>query len=109
MFDPTKPVQTRGGYPARIICTDRKNDWPIIALVTDQNGREAMYSYNSDGTTGSFKLDLINKTQTGWINIYPDGIYPPNRVAVVDSNVYSTHEDAVTADFGGALQIEIKW
>ncbi len=33
-FDPTKPVQTRGGRKARIICTDAKGMQPIVALVT---------------------------------------------------------------------------
>lgn len=32
-FDPTKPVQTRDGRKARIICTDAKGVLPIIALV----------------------------------------------------------------------------
>ena len=39
-FDPTKPVQTRDGREARIICTDveRKGDWPIVALIKTSDG-----------------------------------------------------------------------
>jgi len=38
-FDPSKPVQTRDGLPARIICTDAKCDFPIIGLITIMNGK----------------------------------------------------------------------
>jgi hypothetical protein len=35
MFDPNKPVQTRDGKPARIVCTDGKNpSRPLVALIT---------------------------------------------------------------------------
>ncbi|HLX53129.1 MAG TPA: hypothetical protein VKR58_04280 [Aquella sp.] len=32
-FDPTKPVQTIDGYPARILCDDLKGYYPICAAV----------------------------------------------------------------------------
>ena len=38
-FDPLKPVQTRDGRKARIICTDRKMDgFPILALIPSHSG-----------------------------------------------------------------------
>lgn len=49
-FDPTKPVQTRDGRPARIICTDRKH-WRdvIIALVSGENGEEYLCDFSEGG------------------------------------------------------------
>ena len=35
--NPDRKVVTRNGLPVRIICTDRKDKWPIVALVTDDN------------------------------------------------------------------------
>lgn len=54
-FDVSKPVQTRDGRKARIICTDRQytdergEPWPIVALVTIK-GKEQYYSFRADGT-----------------------------------------------------------
>ena len=48
-FDPTKPVQTRHGLKARIICTDRVCVQPIVALITDSKGNEQISSFNTSG------------------------------------------------------------
>lgn len=34
--DPSKKVVTRDGREVRIICTDMKSEYPLIALVTDK-------------------------------------------------------------------------
>lgn len=33
--DTTRPIITRDGRSARIICTDRVGKWPIVALISD--------------------------------------------------------------------------
>lgn len=54
-FDPTKPVQTRDGRKARILCTDRIHvDGTIVALIgypkdSAHEGQERILSYYSDG------------------------------------------------------------
>jgi hypothetical protein len=48
MFDSSKPVKTRMGKPARIIATDVKSDWSIVALVITDN-REVVMQFHSDG------------------------------------------------------------
>lgn len=48
-FDPTKPVRTRDGRPARIICTNRKHSEPIVALLQDTDGREFPNTFTKDG------------------------------------------------------------
>lgn len=77
-FDPTKPVQTSSGYPARIISTDVKGAYSIVALLDGENG-EVPHLYNSDGkfyTNETYSLDLVNvpekKTVRRYINLYPD-------------------------------------
>jgi hypothetical protein len=67
-FDLTKPVQTRDGRKARIICTDRKGDnYSIIALVTSVYDGEEDEDTNMYTTEGLYwcdgqitDLDLIN-------------------------------------------------
>ena len=65
-FDPTKPVQTRDGRPARIICTDRKTrdlpDHSIVALIYYNGGESAMF-FRPDGrssSVGEQGSDLVN-------------------------------------------------
>ena len=79
--NPTREVVTRDGRKVRIICTDRKGDTPIIALVLDANdGQEYGYAFYSDGKffrDGGDELDLFfaPEKHEGWIiiNKWPDG------------------------------------
>lgn len=52
-FDPDKPVQTKDGRKARIICKDMKlknyGDNIILALITDTYDNEYCLSYQADG------------------------------------------------------------
>lgn len=70
-FDPTKPVQTRDGRKARIICTDKKSGVKddtapiIVALVDHPTGiEEQPYTYSSSGVCFSHRRagqnDLVN-------------------------------------------------
>jgi len=64
-FDPTKPVQTRNGLKARIICTDQAGSRrPVVALVSHTNGEEDIVSYTSNGSRwvngDTASVDLIN-------------------------------------------------
>lgn len=62
-LDLTKPVQTRGGCPVRILCMDAKGTFPIVALVTCLDGSEMMAMYTPNGDymhRGMTYMDLIN-------------------------------------------------
>ena len=77
-FDPTKPVQTRYGSPARIICTDRKGGPPLLALVRGQEREERIFSFYPSGqvyTTHCSGLDLVNvpERESLFYNTYCDG------------------------------------
>ena len=49
--DPTKKVVTRDGRKVRIICTNAKNDFPIIALVYCSDNKEDICTYHKNGHT----------------------------------------------------------
>lgn len=82
-FDPTKPVQTRDGRKARIVCTDAaRPKFPIVALLTCRDSvTEFPYTYTSCGKffSGSSEsdADLVNMLEQRvvdfWLNLYPDG------------------------------------
>lgn len=70
-FDPKKPIQTRDGRKARIICSDRLGGDPIIACVMSvANLYENIYAFKKDGRVSSTRdssADLVNvaeKTST---------------------------------------------
>lgn len=77
-FDPTKPVQTRDGRAARIICTDRSYrgfSGSIVALVTSEpEGVELPHIFQSNGEVWGCVPhdDLINvpEEHTVWLNVY---------------------------------------
>ncbi len=49
-FDPAKPVQTRDGREARIICNDFKNfNNPLIALIKNNNEYESVIFRKNNG------------------------------------------------------------
>ena len=76
-----KPVCTRDGHKARIICFDAKGmHQPIIALITQDNGIEHIETYyvdgrfNDDGNSQSdYDLMMLSEKKEGWILLRKDG------------------------------------
>lgn len=96
-FDPKKPVQTRDGRKVRIICTDVRSAYPIIALIEMGNGGESRMSYAADGTsmycTPSAQLINVPERKTWWANVYDNGF----------SRAYESRKAAVEVRGSGAL------
>lgn len=91
-FDPTKPVRTRDGTPARIIATDAKGEYPIIALVGDDE--EDPFTFTAEGRywTGNEESgqDLVNAPETveRFYNVYLDGqMWPHDDRASADGAI----------------------
>lgn len=92
--NPSQKVALRSGSDVRIICTDKKGEFPIVALVEDDDdGGEFTICYRK---TGRFLIerespnDLVfaPTKQEGWGNIYRDD----NTTFVGD--IYPTEKDA---------------
>jgi hypothetical protein len=116
MFDPTKPVKTRSGRNARIICTDAKskdNKYPIIALIeVGENKEEISISYTKEGTFfirngEKDSYDLVNIPQEYWINIYAynDGEYHTGGIFI--SLIEATDSIEYDLDFVKTIKVEI--
>lgn len=75
LANPSQKVMTRDGRKVRIVCTDMKNEQPILALITEGN-REDIRFYSQNGVWcndfPNHKLDLvfIPIKKKGWINIF---------------------------------------
>lgn len=67
-----KPVCTRDGRKARIICFDAYNTRPMIVLVAEKNV-ERTYSYYKEGVCPELKDDgdlmMLPEKHEGWVNI----------------------------------------
>lgn len=104
-----KPVCARDGRKARIICWDRKDIKPIVALVTSINGdniNEKAFYYFEDGQHLSKYDNNINdlmmlpEKKEGWVNVYDD------------TPIYDTKEEALNrrSEFRGYIDtIKVSW
>lgn len=89
-----KPVCTRDGRKARIICFDRVGDFPIVALTDDRDYKEEgvnLYDINGKGSNECFDLMMIPEKKERWINIYRNkkGEYWSEMI------MFSTKKDAI--------------
>ena len=90
-----RKVITRDGRNARIICTDAKNNYPIVALIETPNGKERQpCGYKEDGTyiigeNHPCDLFFAPEKHEGWLNIYrsKSGFY-------LRGNPYKSKEEA---------------
>ena len=92
-----KPVCTRDGRKARIICFDRIDstgcNLSIVALIQCE-GTEVLQLYRDDGKRGvKTELDLmiLPEKKEGWINIYN----ADTTFYYVDGRVFDTKDEAV--------------
>lgn len=110
--NPSRKVVTRDGKKARIICTDAKNDSPIIALIETSNGKERLScGYKKDGAyiTGeklSCDLFFAPEKHEGWINVYRDTILS----GAYYKYIHPSEEEAKRNACSGAIAtIKIEW
>ena len=111
LANPSRNVVTRDGRPARIICTDAKGKYSVIALV-ETDDTEITYKFNEegkylDGDEDNRDLFFASEKREGWVNIYRNG--EGNTITSV--RVYDTKEKAEKAkdNFGYLGTIHIEW
>ena len=86
-----KPVCTRDGRKARIICFDAKDTQPIIGLYEkdiDGIAREYLCSYHMDGRMYDdqdcgYDLMILPEKKEGWVNVYKDSVYDTKDEALI--------------------------
>ena len=91
--NPSRKVVTMCGKNARIVCTDAKNVYSVVALIAEDKS-ERVETYLKDGRysesrQSSDDLFFAPEKHEGWINIYKhnDGHYEG------DGNIYNTEEE----------------
>ena len=110
LANPSRKIMTKGGKPARIICTDVKGaSYSVLALV-DKGDYEAPTLYTkkgeySLGTEGSYDLFFAPEKHEGWVNVYKS---ESNRS--LGAGIWQTEEEAKkwegAADYVTTIKIE---
>ena len=91
-----KPVCTRDGRKARIICFDAKCIKPIVALIQGSDNPEQIEYYTengvfSNGGTGKNRdLMILLEKKEGWVNIYGE-----EKERYCSNVIYSSKEEAL--------------
>lgn len=89
-----KPVCTRDGRKARIICFDCKDEtFQIVALISGSLGKEEIISYDKAGYSTTRDRDemlmMLPEKKEGWVNVYKKeqnryvkGFFPSREIAL---------------------------
>ena len=92
--NPDRRIITKDGRSVRIICTDAKGNFPIIALVKTYNGSETVLRLKENGhfyndTENSRDLFFAPIKKEGWVNMYKT-----RSGATQIGQIYSSKEEA---------------
>lgn len=109
-----KPVCTRDGRKARIICFDAKCDKPIAALIYDCN-KETVLQYLENGRffvdqIDKYDLMMFPQKKEGWVNVYKS--YNVGKKIHCMASIYPTKEEAKKSSVVGfdyVDTVKIEW
>ena len=116
--NPTRPIVTRDGRAARVLCTDRISDtYPVVALVRDEEG-EAVRTFHENGECflmdeSPDPCDLFfapepKTKKVGWMNVCKYG--DVQHFSLVGGVIHPTREQALTECPDYVVDtIQIKW
>lgn len=109
-----KPVCTRDGRKARIICFDAKCNKPIVALIYDCN-KETVLQYLENGRffvdqIDKYDLMMFPQKKEGWVNVYKS--YNVGKKTPCIASIYPTKEEAKKSSVVGfdyVDTVKIEW
>lgn len=109
-----KPVCTRDGRKARIICFDAKCNKPIVALIYDCN-KETVLQYLENGRffvdqIDKYDLMMFPQKKEGWVNVYKS--YNVGKEIPCMASIYPTKEEAKKSSVVGfdyVDTVKIEW
>ena len=105
-----KPVYTRDGHKARIICFDFRDVEEICCLIAavDYGKAEKIYYYDScgkyrGGDSSKYDLMMLPEKKEGWMNIYGYN----HKVGAL---IYNSKEEALNNKESNAIDtVKIEW
>lgn len=111
-----KPVCTRDGRSARIVCFDRKgyNMFPIVALIMNGDRENDIYTYRPNGTwynsvnESDKDLMMLPEKHEGWINVIKNQDNYYYCKGVFDTEEYARNNEANYTGLAVAT-VKIEW
>ena len=103
--NPSRKVITRDGRKARIICTDAKDNCPVVGLVDYENYEVALNVTKNGKIDGVLDLFFAPEKHEGWINLYKD-----DGVVYTSMDTFKTKKEAESASCRTCIAtIKIEW
>ena len=115
--NPSKPLVTRSGLSARIVCDDAPGDFPIVAIIDKMSTVDNCVTHiayrknglvNPDGIHSPYDLFFATKKCEGWVNIFKND----DGENFVTYSIYKSKEDAEREEKQRSdyiASVEIKW
>ena len=111
--NPSRKVITRDGRNVRILCTDAKGDYPIVALIATLDGSiEFVCKFKKDGhfldnddNNSNLDLFFVPEKHERWVNLYKedDNIY-------ASMNTFKTKKEAETLSCSSCIAtVKVEW
>ena len=111
LANPSRKVVTRDGYPARILYTDAKGKYPVVAIFGIDDEEDSVGKFQKDGMYNEneispFDLFFAPEKKEGWVNIYRNVCGGVST----GTDVFSTKEHAQSSrkyeNYLGTVKIE---
>ena len=109
----SRKIVTRDGRNVRVLCTDAKGDYPIVALIATLDGSiEFVCKFKKDGhfldnddNNSNLDLFFVPEKHERWVNLYKE-----------DDNIYASMNTFKTKDEAEALScksciatVKVEW
>ena len=111
--NPSRKIVTRDGRNVRILCTNAKGDYPIVALIATLDGSiEFVCKFKKDGhfldnddNNSNLDLFFVPEKHERWVNLYKedDNIY-------ASMNTFKTKKEAETLSCSSCIAtVKVEW
>ena len=104
---------TGDGRKVKILCTNRKGPYPIVALVENHDSdNESVYSYRENGLYSMFSQSEENnlffapEKHEGWVNVYRNSDSDTYAGAVYDSQEDAKKRKVFDENYVTTIKIE---
>ena len=109
--DPSQKVITKDGKSVRIICTDAKQDYPVIGLLSLDDKSETTVYYKKNGrwladNQDEWDLFFAPSKREGWVNIFKDEDLPFINGDIYESKDKAEEEAIGEPDYIATIKIE---
>ena len=111
--NPSRKIVTRDGRNVRILCTNAKGDYPIVALIATLDGSiEFVCKFKKDGhfldnddNNSNLDLFFVPEKHERWVNLYKED---DNIYASMDT--FKTKKEAETLSCSSCIAtVKVEW